>query len=69
MPRGKFPGTLIAWIAGLLAALPFYQQAWFVGPIAAHYPMLGDVSYFVGFGVAFVVARMFAMNAKLEPAP
>jgi NCS1 family nucleobase:cation symporter-1 len=54
---GRFSPTLIGWIAGLLAALPFYQQAWFVGPLAAHYPAIGDVSYFVGFGVAFIVTR------------
>jgi NCS1 family nucleobase:cation symporter-1 len=64
----RYPPALIAWIAGFVAALPFYQQAWFVGPIAAHFPMIGDVSYFVGFGVAFVVARVLASQAKPQAA-
>ncbi|GAC1360454.1 MAG: cytosine permease [Vulcanimicrobiaceae bacterium] len=42
----------IAWIGGLLASLPFWDQAWFTGPFAAHYPQFGDLSYFVGFAVA-----------------
>ncbi len=58
--QARFSGTLIAWIAGFVAALPFYQQAWFVGPVAAHLPIIGDVSYFVGFGVAFLIARILA---------
>ncbi len=46
------------WIAGLICALPFYRQEWYVGPVAAHYPALGDVSYFVAFAVAFGVTRI-----------
>ncbi len=64
MPSSRrVSGTLIGWIAGLIAALPFYQQPWYVGPLAAHYPGLGDVSYFVGFAVAFAVARIFALQS------
>ncbi|MHB8432760.1 MAG: purine-cytosine permease family protein [Candidatus Tyrphobacter sp.] len=43
---------IVAWIAGLLASTPFWNQAWFVGPVAHAYPQLGDVSYYVGFVVA-----------------
>jgi nucleobase:cation symporter-1, NCS1 family len=41
-----------AWIVGLVASAPFWNQAWFAGPIAHAYPQLGDLSYYVGFLVA-----------------
>ena len=47
--------ALIAWTAGIAAGLPFWQQSWFTGPIAAAHPQLGDVSYFVSFAVAYAV--------------
>ncbi len=50
-------GALGAWLAGIAASLPFWQQSWFTGPVAAAHPQLGDVSYFVSFGVAYAVAR------------
>jgi len=50
--------AVIAWVAGILAGLPFWQQSWFVGPIAAAHPEIGDVSYFVGFAVALILVRV-----------
>jgi nucleobase:cation symporter-1, NCS1 family len=47
--------ALIAWGAGIATGLPFWQQSWFTGPIAAAHPQLGDLSYFVSFGVAYAV--------------
>ena len=47
--------ALIAWGAGIAAGLPFWQQSWFVGPIAATHPQLGDLSYFVSFAVAYAI--------------
>jgi NCS1 family nucleobase:cation symporter-1 len=47
--------ALIAWGAGIAAGLPFWQQSWFTGPIAAAHPQLGDLSYFVSFGVAYAI--------------
>lgn len=41
-----------AWLIGLLASAPFWNQAWFAGPIARTYPQLGDLSYYVGFVVS-----------------
>ena len=59
--------ALLAWVAGIAASLPFWQQSWFTGPLAAAHPQLGDVSYFVAFGVAYALAkgseRMFAHTA------
>jgi NCS1 family nucleobase:cation symporter-1 len=45
------PGTY-AWIIGLAASLPFWNQAWYTGPFAAAFPQFGDLSYYVGFIVA-----------------
>jgi nucleobase:cation symporter-1, NCS1 family len=47
--------ALIAWVAGIAAGLPFWQQSWFVGPVAAAHPQLGDLSYFVSFAVAYAI--------------
>lgn len=46
---------LIAWVAGIAAGVPFWQQSWFVGPLAAAHPQLGDLSYFVSFGIAYAI--------------
>jgi len=43
---------LIAWALGLIASLPFFNQAWFVGPVVRRNPHIGDISYYVGFAVA-----------------
>jgi nucleobase:cation symporter-1, NCS1 family len=48
------PGV-IAWIAGLAASAPFWNQAWFAGPVARAHPQLGDLSYYVGFFVAAII--------------
>ena len=45
----------VAWCAGLLASLPFWNQAMFVGPVARAYPQIGDLSYYVGFVAAALV--------------
>jgi NCS1 family nucleobase:cation symporter-1 len=59
--------ALAGWIAGLVCALPFYRQEWYVGPLAAHYPAIGDVSYFVAFVVAFAVTRVLGVSyAKFD---
>lgn len=44
-----------AWIAGLAASLPFWNQQWYTGPFATAFPQFGDLSYYVGFAVAAIV--------------
>lgn len=58
---GVRPGTL-AWLGGLVASIPFWNQAWFTGPFAAMHPQAGDISYYVGFLVA--AAIMFLARKK-----
>lgn len=55
--------AIVAWVAGIAASLPFWQQSWFTGPVAAAHPQLGDVSYFVAFAVAFVLASVAAKGS------
>jgi NCS1 family nucleobase:cation symporter-1 len=45
----------VAWLLGALASALFWNLSFFVGPIAQARPEWGDLSYFVGFGVASVV--------------
>jgi NCS1 family nucleobase:cation symporter-1 len=52
-----------AWIAGLIASLPFWNQEWYTGPFAVAFPQFGDLSYYVGFAVA---ALVMAAAAKRE---
>jgi nucleobase:cation symporter-1, NCS1 family len=59
--------ALAAWLAGIAASLPFWQQSWFTGPLAAAHPRLGDVSYFLSFAVAYAVATALRPRAA-EPA-
>jgi nucleobase:cation symporter-1, NCS1 family len=51
-------GTL-AWLLGVLASIPFWNQAWFTGVFAHAYPQCGDLSYYVGFLVAGAVMALF----------
>lgn len=52
VPRWRYGA--VAWLAGLVASGPFWNQA-IVGPFAKAYPQLGDLSYYVGFLVAGLV--------------
>jgi NCS1 family nucleobase:cation symporter-1 len=52
----------VAWLIGVAASMPFWQLAFFTGPIAAKHPEWGDLSYVIGFvvgGLAFVVLNRF----------
>jgi hypothetical protein len=58
--------ALVAWLAGIAAGVPFWQQTWFTGPIAAAHPQFGDLSYFVSFAVAYAIV---AWNGKGKGTP
>ncbi|HUY57643.1 MAG TPA: cytosine permease [Candidatus Micrarchaeaceae archaeon] len=49
----------IAWLIGLAVSVPFMNQSWYVGPIPAAHPQLGDVSYLVSFVVAGTIFAIF----------
>jgi NCS1 family nucleobase:cation symporter-1 len=48
------PG-IYAWLIGLAVSVPFWNQAWYTGPFARAFPQFGDLSYYVGFGVAAIL--------------
>jgi nucleobase:cation symporter-1, NCS1 family len=41
-------GGAIAWLIGVAASVPFWNQEWFAGPFARAFPQFGDLSYYVG---------------------
>ncbi|MFJ8929482.1 purine-cytosine permease family protein [Streptomyces sp. NPDC102364] len=45
------PG-LPAFVLGVLVSVPFMNQTLYVGPLAARYPFLGDITYWIGGAVA-----------------
>lgn len=45
------PG-LPAFVLGVVVSVPFMNQTLYVGPIAAQYPFLGDITYWIGGAVA-----------------
>jgi NCS1 family nucleobase:cation symporter-1 len=48
-----------AFIIGILASVPFFNQSIYTGPIAAACPGLGDISFYVSFAVAAVIYLIF----------
>ncbi len=56
-----------AWLLGVLASLPFWNQAWYVGPVPRAFPALGDLSYEVGFVVA--AAALFVLQRNFPKVP
>lgn len=54
-PRRILEWGFVAWLVGAVASMPFWQLSFFHGWLASSHPEWGDLSYFVGFGVACVV--------------
>jgi NCS1 family nucleobase:cation symporter-1 len=52
----------LAWVLGVAASVPFWNQAWYAGPFARAFPQFGDLSYYVGLVVAALV--MVAMKPR-----
>ncbi len=64
----RFRTGLYAWIIGLAASIPFWDQAWYTGPFAAAYPQFGDLSYYVGFIVAAIIMIVTTPKHAASPA-
>lgn len=54
----------VAWLIGAAVSALFWSLSFFVGPVAKLHPEWGDLSYFVGFGVAAVV---YLATYRLKP--
>jgi NCS1 nucleoside transporter family len=56
---------LVAFLAGVVAGIPFWNQpAFFVGPVPANNPAVGDLTFIVGFVVAAAVNVLLNMGAR-----
>ncbi|GAB2963459.1 cytosine permease [Amycolatopsis acidiphila] len=44
-----------AWLAGVVASVPFWNLSFYRGWVTVHHPEWGDLTYFAGFAVAVVV--------------
>lgn len=53
----------IAWVVGMAVSIPFMQQQLYTGPLAEALPQIGDVSYYVGILVAFVLHAALGRTA------
>lgn len=64
-PRRVFRPGFWAWLVGLAVSVPFFNQTLYVGYVAAHFPQMGDISYFVSSVVAagfyWIIARRVAV--------
>ncbi|WP_037360545.1 purine-cytosine permease family protein [Amycolatopsis orientalis] len=54
----------VAWVVGAAVSALFWNLSFFVGPMAKAHPGWGDLSYFVGFGVAAIV---YVLTYRLPP--
>jgi NCS1 nucleoside transporter family len=52
--HANWPGP-VAFVLGVLASVPFWNQSIFLGPVAKAHPEWGDLSFFAGGVVAAVV--------------
>ncbi|GAB2804740.1 purine-cytosine permease family protein [Streptomyces daliensis] len=59
-----FEWGFVAWVAGALAAVPFWKSHVYTGFVAASHPEWGELSYYVGFAVA---ALVYLATRKLPP--
>jgi len=58
-----------AWLIGLAASVPFWNQALYTGPFAKAYPQFGDLSYYVGFVVAALAMLALVRAKRTVPLP
>jgi hypothetical protein len=63
---GRWRPGLAAWLIGLAASGPFWNQQLFTGPFAKAFPQFGDLSYYVGFTTAAIA--MFLLNRETRTA-
>ncbi|MCL5116512.1 MAG: cytosine permease [Firmicutes bacterium] len=63
-PRRRLGRGLLAWAIAIVVSIPFFNQSLYVGPIAAKYGQIGDISYYVSFLVAGLLYWIIARNAQ-----
>ena len=45
----------VAWLAGVVGSMPFWVSSLYTGPVAAAFPQLGDLTFYVGAAIAVIV--------------
>lgn len=50
-----FEWGFVAWAAGVVGSSPFWISAIYTGPVASAFPQIGDLSFYVGAGIAVLV--------------
>jgi NCS1 family nucleobase:cation symporter-1 len=58
-----------AWLIGLAASVPLWNQALYTGPIAKAFPQFGDLSYYVGFIVAGLAMLVLVRATRTAALP
>lgn len=62
--RRHFEWGFMAWVCGCVASAPFWVWTLWTGPVAAAFPQMGDISYYVGAAVAAVI---YLATLRLQP--
>ncbi|HZO95686.1 MAG TPA: cytosine permease [Candidatus Baltobacteraceae bacterium] len=60
--------ALLAWAGGIAVSIPFWQQSWYTGPLAAAHPQWGDLSYFIAFAASFALAAQREESSRASEA-
>ena len=61
--------AFVAWVAAIAVSWPFYNQALYVGPVAAKLPQIGDATFIVSFVAAAVFYYLLSAPAAVRQAP
>lgn len=68
-PRRMLRPGFWAWLVGVAASVPFFNQSLYTGVIALHNPQLGDLSYYVSFVVAGALYWILGRRAAAAETP
>lgn len=60
----RFGPGFWAWLIGIIVSVPFFNQSLYTGPIAAAFPQIGDISYYVSFIVAAAIYLTFGSRGQ-----
>lgn len=60
--------AFVAWVASIAVSWPFYNQAMYVGPVAAKFPQFGDATFIVSFVAAGLFYYLLTKPAVVQTA-
>ncbi|NMP21033.1 purine-cytosine permease family protein [Sulfobacillus harzensis] len=65
-PRRRLSRGFWAWLTAIIVSIPFFNQSLYIGPIAARFGHLGDISYYISFIVAGALYAIIAKRPETE---